>query len=401
MIFEVKSACRSIIIRKNQTMKKVSFIGISILVVFLGIGLLNGTGVQMERCLGFMQGDVYIDSKYQERDISYVSRKVHEDHDEDGIVCDSYKLNALLASSTSYSSATVNGVTNTFYPLFEKTIGWIEEPDDKFSRGYGVIDIKTATILNVSKGDFITIKYTAEDGFMNTLQVMVDGIYIGNQYMYDNVLFINLDDMHDLILEDSINSVKLYLNETLDDAPLHEISNAYKLSFFEDAEVKSRTDFQESYAYSIFSYYRIFLTVVMSMILFLLVVILALSMKHLYFMEFRKRRNELATLLAFGMYPSGILLTVFFETIFVFFISLSSAGILYKLIRFLLSLIHIKSLSGQDFVALLGGNSVTIISVFSSVVVMSVVVFVIALVSSISGARSYLLKHIKDIITSE
>ena len=41
------------------------------------------------------------------------------------------------------------------------------------------------------------------------------------------------------------------------------------------------------------------------------------------------------------------------------------------------------------------------ISVFSSVVVMSVVVFVIALVSSISGARSYLLKHIKDIITSE
>ncbi len=401
MLFEIKSAGRNIRIRKYQTLKKIFFVGTSLLVVFLCIGLLNGTGVQMKDYLGFMQGDVYIESRYPEKDISPISEIVHEEYDAKAIVCDSYSLNALLSSSSSYVNASVQGVQNSFYPLFEKTIGWIVEPEDGFSRGYCVIDIRTATILKVTTGDSITIQYTAEDGFMNTLQLMVAGIYIGNQYLYDNVVFINFEDMHDLILEKSINSVKLYLNEELDDVSLHEISNAYNMAFFVDAFVNSRTDFQETYAYAIFFYYRIFLIVVMSIILFLLVIIMALSMKHIYFMEFRKRRNELATLLAFGMNPSGILLTVFFESLIVFFASLVTAGVFYKIIRFLLSLIHINTLSGQDFVALLGGNSVVIVCTASSVLLFSLLILIIVLVSSINGAKNYLSMHIKDIISSE
>ncbi len=401
MLFAIYHALRNIVFRKKQTLKKIFFVGFSLFILFFCIGFINGTGVQMKESLRYSDGDITISSRYQEKDISDISKVVHTDCEKSAVICDGFTLNALLTSDSGYSSATVNGVENNFFPLFEKSIGWITQPVNQFECGGCIIDIKTASVLKVSAGDYITVRYTADDGFMNTIQLLVKGIYIGNQWLYDNVIFVNSLDIQNLLMEEKINCVKVYFNKAQTDVALHEISNTYNKRFFSDVFVKTRTDLQKSWAYQIFLYYRIFLTVVVTIILILLVMIMVLSVKHIYFMEFRKRRKELSTLLAFGMNNTEILFSVFIEAVIFFAGSLCLSGILYKFIQKILSLIHINSLAGQDFVALLGGNSVVISCPKTSIVLLSTIVLVIVLSSSILGAKNYLFKHIKDIITKE
>lgn len=399
--FVYKLGLRNIFLRKKSSMKKIGFISVSLLVIFFCIGLINGTGYQMEKSIRYSKGDIDITSRITDKNISEIINNRIITNSENNTVINNVTINTLLISDKSYCNTIVTGTEESYFSLFENTVGWVEEPDTRFERGYCIIDVKTAKTLKVKKGDLLTIQYNDESGFMNTLQLCIDGIYIGNQWLYDYHIYTNLLDIQDLLISDIVNEIKIYYADNKSDVELHEISNLLKSEYYTIAEITTKADLDNEWSYTMFKYYRIFLIIIVVIILSLLFVIMSFSIKHIYFMEFNNRRSEIATLLSFGMKNNEILFSVFLETFFIYICSLCVSGIFYKVLQLLLSLIKITSISKQDFVALLGGNSVVINCAVGSLLIFILVVFLVVAVFSLKGAKNYISMHIKDIISGE
>ncbi|BDC94497.1 FtsX-like permease family protein [Treponema bryantii] len=401
MLFEISTSVRNIRVRRKDMLKKVWFIFPSIIIFLLSIGLIIGAGNQMLECLNNYQGDIYINSKYTEGDISEVVIDSNNNLSSRSEIYKECTLPVILSSLESYSNALCKGIEKSYFPKFEKTIGWVEKPAEILSRGSCLIDVKTASILKTKVGDYITIQYTADDGFMNTLRVVISGIYIGNPYLYDNVIFIPYEDSCEIVLNEIATDIKIYFESTISDVELHDIAHDFEKKYVKTTNISTRTDFENDNSYLMFSYYRIFLIVVMIFIIMIIAVILFLSIKHMYFMEFRKRRSELSTYLAFGMQPKEILLIVFFETCFFYILSIVLAIIFFNVFKYLLSFVHIKSIAHLDFVSLLGGNTIIINCPVHLMICVICITFFFVLLSSLQGANKYLKMHIKDIISSE
>jgi ABC-type lipoprotein release transport system permease subunit len=401
MKFEFYSAKKNLRIRKKQTLRKVIYTTFSLYIIYLCIGLIFGTGAQMDSCLENYQGDIYFASRQVEKDITDIYTVVSDDLKDRASFYREISLSTTIISNKGYSNIILNGVEESFSERFQKTIGWIQKPDFPFLPGTCILDVKTAEILKVETGDYITISYTADDGFMNTIQLLVNGIYIGNEYLYNQTVFTNIQDIEELLLNKLTNRIKVYFNNEIDDVSLHEIVSKYNLSYFQTTLINCRTDYRESTEYMIFSYYRIFLVIVIIILIVILFVILTLSIKHLYFMEFRKRRNEISTLMAFGVQAKSVIKTVFIETVMYFIFSSIIGFFFFVLSKNILSRIKITSIRYQSFVALLGGNSIILKCSQPSFLIISLIVFAVVLISALTGVKKYFSMHIKDIISGE
>lgn len=373
----------------------------SISMVLFCFALLDGSNQQIKENLYYSFGDLSAKSHRETIDISPILYEMQDIFNENGVVFSEYAYTANFVGSGGYAYGDLRGVEPEYVPYFAHTIGWNKVPDGDLKLGEIYLEAALAMSLNVQKGDSVSVRIQSDDGFINANQFTVAGIFMGNPWLYVNVALLHIDDMRELMLDDLIVSDFIgFFNTSPSDSEITSAQSVLTKKHSMLAKFSSRSDMDDNYIMEIFGYYRIFLVFILSMVIMTFIIILYFSLLNIYFIEFRSRRNELSTMLTFGMKPFTLLAVVVWETILAMSVSVVvSFGVLW-LVKMGLGFFVIDDLANQQIVALLGGNRIMLgFEPFSILIAIGSTVL-LTVQSSLKGAKTYLKMHIREILSS-
>lgn len=402
MVLWIKMAFKKLINNKRKTVNKVLFFGTIFSIVFSLNMFLHGTQKQMNSANKNSNGDVKFLNKKEKDSLidtyNYVKDKYGDELE--GIL-PGLTLEADINSSSSYVKGKCIGATEDFYNYISDGLGWIQESKNPLKAGYAILEASLAQTLNVNNGDYITLRYVEdESGAINTADIEVDGIFTGNKLIYENTIITNIEDLRLLKMEDgAINRLRLYFTNTNEER-MRSVAGNIKKENFRSVKVESATLDPEGGIMGIFSYYKMLIGFILSMIIFIFIIILNFSNQNIFFMEFRSRKAEISTLLTYGIKIREIRLIVLFETLFVFLFSLVISLLLVNGIIGALSFIEMNTMSLSDIITVIGGPKLIFSFNSRDISLLTGILLAIFIYSGQKGAGNYLKMEIKEIITT-
>lgn len=400
MLFHIRWAVKNLLSDKKRTAKKMAFMVLAVSMILACIALLNGSSRQMRESLYYSLGDIRAEARTKKGNIVEVRKDMQELFKGRGVLFQEYHQNGQLIGPAGYASARIRGVEPAYMSYFSRTIGWNEALKGEFKRGSILLEAGLAAKVQAHKGDSVSIRIRAEEGFVNANQFKVAGIYMGNPWLYKNTVLLRIEDVRELFSkDDAVNTLTGFFFNKKQSGELRTLVSPLDIKYSRIALFSTRTDMENSNVVMVFGYYRAFMIFILSIVILTFIIILYFSIQNIYFVEYRTRRKELATLLTFGMKPGSLMVVVFFETLLVFLVSLLFSFIILFALGGALSLFKITDISYQQAVVLLGGNSIVLSYVPLNLAVFSVLIFLITVRSSLRGAKSYLKMHIREIIT--
>lgn len=401
MFFHIRWAIKNLLVNRKRSLKKLGFMTMAITMVLFCFALLDGSSKQMKENLYYSFGDLSAKSHRETIDIAPVLPDMQAIISGKGSIFSEYTHSGNFVGSGGYAYGDLRGVEPGYLSYFNRTIGWNEAPDGELKLGEMYLEAAMAMKLQLKKGDSVSVRIESEDGFINANQYTVAGIFMGNPWLYENLALFHIDDMRELMLDDTITSdIITYYDESPSDSELTSLKGSLSKKYSLLAQFFTRRDMESNFVMQIFGYYRIFLVFILSMIIITFVIILYFSLQNIYYIEFRSRRNELSTMLTFGMKPITLLSVVIWETILAMCVSvIVSFGILL-IVKQCLGVFIIDDLASQQLVALLGGNKILLRFKSSSMLISIGVIVFITIRASLKGSKTYLKMHIREIISA-
>jgi len=398
MLFHVRWALKNLLSNSKRTAQKTAFIVLALSIVMLCITLLDGSTWQMRESMYYSIGDLQADARGKKEKLGEVYKDMEKLFAGEGDLFREYRKTGKLLGSAGYASATLRGVEPGYIPYFSRTVGWNAPLEKKLERGSIILEAGLAAKADADKGETVSIRIQAEDGFVNANQFEVAGIYMGNPWLHKKKVLLHIDDVRELFInKDAVTTITGFFSGEKKAAELRSLVSPLSVEHSKSALFSTREDMENRTELMIFGYYRVFLIFIISTIILTFMIIMYFSIQNIYYVEYRNRRRELATLMTFGMKPGTLMGVVFFETLFMFLAS----GVLSFLIVFAvgeaLSLFQITDLSYRQAVALLGGNSIVFHYVPLHLTILSVIVFLITVRSTLRGAGEYVKMHIREI----
>lgn len=399
MLFTFSWACKNLLSNRKRTLKKLGFMTMAITMVFACLGLLRGSDRQMAHSMRYSYGDLWASARTPSVDLREIAAEVEGRAGESGRVFREFRKEGRLLGPAGYASASLHGVEPDFVPFFEKSVGWNRKPDKDLERGQVFLDARIAHALRVDYGDQVTVRIQSDDGFVNADQFDVAGVFMGNPWLFDNLALLHVDDMRALFLQEgAVNRITVFAAPGED---LRKLKSDMDIKHSRKALFATLEDLGGDIVVMVFGYYRAFLLFVIAAIVVTFSFILYFAMQNVYFMEYRARRKELATMLTFGMRPGSLLAVVGWETAISFVCSIGLSAIVLACVDVALGIARFTRLDQQQIVALLGGNRIVLEYEPLSLAVVGCALAFICLHSATRSAGNYLRLHVREIITSE
>lgn len=404
MILWMKMAFKKLQNNRKKTMIKVLFLGSLYAIIFTLAMFLAGSEEQMSLIYRKFSGDVKFTDKNEDTSIKEVLDFIDSNFDSKlEVVIPGITMTTEVSSSSSYIDTRCIGVTKDFYKYVNNSVGWISKGLNILEPGYVSIEAQLAKSLNVKKGDILTIKYsgTEEYEMINTVDVEIDGIYIGSKLIYENSLLLSLEDMVYLTMDDNyLNTIRLYFKNDIDLEQMREITSIIKKSFSKIISVESATLDPTGGVMGIFKYYKMLLTFILGLIIIIFIIILNFSNQNIFFMEFRGRKAELSTLLTYGIKRGELKIILFFESLYLFVFSIIYSVLLSFGIVNILKSFEVNSLGMGDIITAIGGPQLIFILNTNNIVFIMVLLLIITIYSAQKGANSYIKMEVREIITT-
>lgn len=400
MFFHIKWASKNLISNKRRSLKKILSIATSLYIVILCCAIINGASSQMEDSIYYSVGDVRVDSRLPEYNLNEINSDLLEQLGEDFTIFKQFNNTGQISGPGGYSNVYLSGTETDFLPFLSQSIGWEIEPSSSLKRGTVILEANLAESIKAKKGDYITLKIVDEYDMINTIQLEVDGVFLGNPYLYEEYAILNIEDARELFFNDfGLNRIMAFSNKKFDVKYLRETIDHLSVKYHTKATFSVGDDADDYFVFMVFSYYRTGMITMLSLVILIFIIILYFSLKNIYFIEFRARRQELATLLTFGMKPITINIVIFFETMFSFLLAAIFSYPILFLTGKVLSLFTITGISMQELVTMLGGNKVLLGYDSNNIVILTAVIFVISLIASRRGSAKYLTMNIREFLS--
>lgn len=401
MIFHLRWAFKNLAAHKKRTLKKISFILICLTVGMLSVALLEGTDRQMRDNLYYTLGDLSVVQRGKSSDLTEIYDDMSGRFGNDATVIRVYGHSGRILGSNGYGEILIKGIDPEFIPFLEKAVSWRDPAEMKMERGLIFLDAHLAKKIGAETDDAIILRVQADEGFINTVQLQVRTTYMGNPNLFGGTGFIHLNDMRDLFLNDSgVNELFVFFRQNQSAGDLSALSSHYSSRYPRYAKFNTKEQIGNHFAFKMFFYYRLFLGFILTTLILTFVIVMIFSLMNIYFVEFQGRRNELSTLLTFGMQPQTIKIIVLLETVIIFSIGVLVSLGLTMLLSEVISGITFTSLTLQPIIAILGGNSLALDMNWLGMIQFSGVILLFCLLAAFRASDRYLKLHIREILSA-
>lgn len=406
LMFNLKWACKNLLANPRRTGGIIGFMAAILTIMLLNLLFIDGSNTQMKASLRNNKGDLYFWSDanlnwafhYLERYHAKIENEIKFFSPYNGTP--NARKYTPIYSSSEYAEGWVLGTEPKYLKYLDRDVSWPVKYRENLREGTAVVESGLAQRLNVKRGDFITFEIKNDRGMVNTLQVMVDGIFVGSNLLFGDVVFINLKDQNLLWLtgnDTDCDEMRVYFKPTVTDQDLKTIQGDIMRKYYELYITSPRLfPFRES-AFIMFKYYRYLLIFLFYLLNAVFIIILYFAIQNIFFMTFRRRREELATLLTYGMKPFRIHRIGLWEANLMFV----SAFILSLPISMAITrLIHgfaITDPSLADLITVIGGPRISFNLNWITIPALIVGLWAITLISAYQGAHDYLKMEIREI----
>lgn len=406
-MFNLKWAFKNLIANKRRTGKIIGFMAVILTIMIVNLLFLDGANTQMKASLCNNKGDLYFwfwpgsDSntvfRYLERYHTKLENKIKFFTPIEGNP--NLRKYSQIFSTTGYAEASVLGTEPDYLKFLNRDVSWQVKYQKNLKEGTALIENALAQKLNVRIGDFITLKVKTNTGMVNTLQVMVDGIFVGSKLLYGDVVYINLKDQNLLWLTGNtagFNELRLYFKPTVSDRDLRTILQQIMANFSIYITCPRLYPNKEA-VFVTFKYYRYLLIFLFALLNTVFMIILYFAIHNIFFMTFRQRREELATLLTYGMKPFRIQRIGLWEAHLIFGAALVLAGPLSILISQLIHRFEITDSSLAELIIVIGGPRICFSYNAITIPLLIVGLWAITLISAHKGTHGYLKMEVREI----
>lgn len=401
-MFWLKWAGKNIISNPKRALEKALFITLALTVVLMGLMFLEGTNAQMKEALRNNRGDLVAYARGVDMNVMPVYQEFARHHA--GLLEANlrfYEEYVELLGRGGYAGGLVSGAEPAFLPYLHQTVGWQERPEEDLREGTALVESSLAGRLQVNKGDYLTIRARTEEGMLNTLTVVVDGIFLGSQLIYENMMYINIKDQELLFMtQDHANWVRAYFKPQVSDDELITVVQELSRRFFRTALFTAfRLDPTQDFIFQEFQYYRLLVVLLFTIVNLVFFVILYFAVQNSFFLSYRARRQEISTLLTYGMKPVGVRKIAFYEAVLLFVVALAlAAGASWVAIK-VSGRFTITNPKIADLLTVIGGPHLRFVPVLAKLLPAIGFFFVVTLYAAYRGVNTYLQMEIREIIT--
>jgi ABC-type antimicrobial peptide transport system permease subunit len=307
--------------------------------------------------------------------------------------------NSQIFSAVGYAEGWVLGTEPEYLKYLNRDVSWPVKYRKNLKAGTALIENGLAQKLNVKQGDYITVKVKADTGMINTIQVMIDGIFVGSNLLYGDAVYINLKDQNQLWLTGhsaDFNEMRLFFKPTVSDRDLRTILQDIMMHFSMYITCPRLYPMKEA-VFVTFKDYRYLLIFLFAILNSVFLIILYFAIQNIFFMTFRQRREELATLLTYGMKPFRIQQIGLWEANILFGAALTLSAPLSALITQFVHQFEITDSSLAELIIVIGGPRISFSFNWVTIPALIAVLWVITLISAYKGAHRYLKMEIREI----
>jgi putative ABC transport system permease protein len=394
-------AIRNILKNRKRSMLSGAAICISVMLLLLARAIGNGGGEQIMRTFKtFWAGDVVVAWKeVKEYDLTDPSRLYYSmfDMKEDNANREALeRLGEFLSSHGDRIGKTISSVRSPgtldtgvytawitvtglepaeFDFLTQEKVIEVEEGKSPFSSEYGIcIGRKTADEYGISIGDWPTIDGTTKDGYTNTYDYKVTGIYRSSSEFDSIYVYMSRQNALELLDWDPsfFSTVRIYLKDPSGSKEFAESLDAYLLK---SADVLRAESFE--YASQFHASIQTFVKLLFTLFVLFLLFIIALGIRGTVRMNLFERQIEFGTLRAIGFGRGSVFAVVFFEVCILAVIACGAALVLSAILVTVFGLTGIYCGPGA-IATVLGGEfvypvlyPVDIVATFSVITVFS------------------------------
>jgi ABC-type lipoprotein release transport system permease subunit len=395
----IRWAFKNLLNNRRRTIGILFFITVTFTIVFVNLMFLAGTNYQMKEAISNNRGDLnlFFKDPYTNPDMYFSLSPSMLSLMEDNIRI--FRTSAQLIGSSGYANGNVIGTETKFLKYLQHNVSWLAKPTKSLHSGSALIEAVLAEKLNVKKGDLLTIQVRTVPGVFNTVQVKIDGIFIGSNLIYGNSLFINIQDMNQLWLaENFYNELRFYFKKDVSIATISNVFNQINTQYFNKVYIFSpKLDITKDNVFSIFRYYRFLIVFLLTLLNIVFIVILYFAVNNLYFLSFRARRQEISTLLTYGMKPARIKLIVFWEAILIFSVSFLLSIVLTAILETCLKNFSITDPSLGELITAIGGPHVCFLLHFPTLLLILGLLFCDIIFAAYKGVNTYLKVEVREI----
>lgn len=402
-MFWVRWAYKNIIMNMKRAGGKIFFISLVLMIVGMGLMFLEGTNLQIKSYLRNTMGDLVSTSRGIETNILPVYDYLNQKYS--SLIEASvrtYRTFAEFLGNTVYATGSLIGAEPSFFSYLDSCVSWLEPPEKKLTPGTALIEYYTASKLNLRRGDSFSIRVKTEDGMINTLQVRVEGIFLGSDLLFEKVIYINISDLEHLLIigEEYAGEVKTYFRENASDEELialhRDLVDQFSgLALFQLIRLHPAAAF----IYQEFQYYRMIMILLFIVITIVFLFIIYFAVQNSFFISYKARRNEIITLLTYGMKPQEIMKIALWESLLIFCIALFIASVLSWCLGLILQTVIIDNPESADLISIIGGPRLHFSPSLLTLGIFVGIILLITIYAANKGVGVYLRGEIREILT--
>lgn len=353
-MFYIYWALKNIVRGGMRSIRFLFFLSLIVGGLFFMRGIFRGTEVSMEESLRKYHGDVIVRAQLstglpfsvdelREECGPYLERVV-EEHAITGV---------LAAGRLGFDRVVVVGTNGGYFDVLQDVVEWVEGSSERPKMGRAVMDETLASKLGVKIGDTLLLQFRTKEELQNTAQVVVGGLFRGNKYVIGNRIYVSLQEAHTLAMEDILTTLHLYLRGGEEairriESYLVPYSNAISVGM-----VVRNPESSDMFV-AIFDLYHTFFGLFIWMFSVVFFLVLYFGVQNTIFLRFHERKEEVSTLMAFGMGRGRFVVLVGWEMLMFFLGALSLGYLMSWLASRLVSLVRIMEIS-SEMVVLVGG----------------------------------------------
>jgi ABC-type lipoprotein release transport system permease subunit len=403
ILFELRLAMAKLWINRRRSLGKISFFALLFAVVFTGLLFLAGSDQQMMRSIQLLRGEAscFASSTGDDiPDISAMADAIALEHQ--GALRDvqrSFIAGVELNSDRSMAMATATGVQDSFLPYLNQAVAWQENSLADFSQDGALIEASLAEALFVKPGDYLTIKWSfAKTGRANTSYIPINGVFVGSGLLLGKQVFINLSAMQDLIMESTaVNQLRLYF-ATQDGDAIRSTLRAINRKYYDIVSIDSVLLDPYGGVFGVYKNYNLLIQFVLWALTLIFFVIIYYSNQNVFFMEYRRRRSELATFLTYGMSPGRMKRIVVWEALLQTLTGVLASSLLTLAIVTLLGQFEVNTVEYADLITAIGGPRLLFSFNFNLMAFSGSLLLAIMVLAALKGAGHYLKREIREIL---
>lgn len=401
-MFCMRLALKKLALNGRKTIFKVAFFGAIQAVVLLLVLFLGGADAQMRSSLRTMLGDAELIARDQKAGIPAAFADVKSRFGAAlADIQESYSAQATVAGEGGFESVECVGVREDFARYLNASVAWLDRPVPGIEPGCLYLDAETAEGFSCRSGDYVTVQWSdPEGGRMNTAMLEVRGVFVGSSLLFSGKAFMEIGGMRSLVMEEgAVNRVGLYF-ASRDRDSMRMTLVAINEKHHDAASIGSAALDPEGSVFGVYKYYNAIAALALWAMAAIFLLVSWFSNQNMFFAEYRGRREELATFLAYGMGVGGMRAIAAWEAVFQFLLSLAAAIAASAGVAAIASGFAVKDLAYADLIAAIGGPKLAFAVEPGTMAVVIAVMAASTVVSALAGANRYLRMEVRGITAS-